>query len=69
MIKRLKHWLIERILPVWAREELRVEINRLKEENAALRHELALREEYINGLENGIRAQRRIVINTGEVKK
>ena len=69
MIKRLKHWLIERILPVWAREELLVEINRLKEENASLRHELALREEYINGLENGIRAQRRIVINTGEVKK
>ena len=69
MIKRLKHWLIERILPVWAREELLVEIDRLKEENASLRHELALREEYINGLENGIRAQRRIVINTGEVKK
>lgn len=69
MIKRIKHWLIDRILPVWAREELLDEINHLEEENAALRHELALRDEYINGLENGIRAQRRIVINTGEVKK
>lgn len=69
MIKRIKHWLIERILPVWARSELLAEINSLKEKNAALQHELALRDEYINGLENGIRAQRRIVINTGEVKK
>ena len=70
MIKRIKRWLIERILPVWAREELLTQIECLKKQNEALRHELALRNEYINGLECGIRAQRRIVINTvgGEKK-
>lgn len=64
MIKRFKRWLIERILPVWAREELLDQIARLEKENEELRHELALRNEYVNGLECGIRAQRRIVFNT-----
>ena len=64
MIKKIKRWLIERILPVWAREELLAQIECLKNQNEKLRHELALRNEYINGLECGIRAQRRIVINT-----
>lgn len=70
MIKRIKSWLIERILPVWAREELLSQIEMLEKQNEALRHELALRNEYINGLESGIRSQRRIVINTvgGEKK-
>lgn len=69
MIKKIKHWLIERILPVWARSELLAEIQRLNKENESFRHKIALQDEYINGLESGIRAQRRIVINTGEVKK
>lgn len=64
MIKKIKHWLIERILPVWARAELLADIERLQKRNEELQHELALRDEYIDGLENGIRAQRRIVINT-----
>ena len=64
MIKRIKRWLIERILPVWAREELLAQIGQLEKQNAELKHEVALRDEYISGLECGIRAQRRIVINT-----
>ena len=69
-VKKIKRWLIERILPVWARESLLAEIEDLKRQNTELRHELALRNEYISGLEAGIRAQRRIVINTvgGEKK-
>lgn len=69
-MKKIKRWLIERILPVWARESLLVEIEDLKRQNTELRHQLALRSEYISGLEAGIRAQRRIVINTvgGEKK-
>lgn len=69
MIRRIVRWLIERILPVWAREELLNQIEKLEKQNEALRHELALRNEYINGLERGIRAQRRIVIQTGEGNK
>ena len=69
MIKRLKRWLIERILPVWAREELMAEIERLKESNQQLTAECDRLNAYIDGLENGIRSQRRIVINNGEVKQ
>ena len=69
MIKRLKRWLIERILPVWAREELMAEIEKLKESNQQLAAERDRLNAYIEGLEAGIRAQRRIVINNGEMKK
>lgn len=69
MIKRLKRWLIERILPVWAREELMAEIEKLKESNRQLTAECDRLNAYIAGVEAGIRAQRRIVINNGEMKK
>lgn len=69
MIKKLKQWLVERILPVWARKELLTEIQRLNKENEALQRKIALQDEYISGLESGMRAQRRIVIYTGGEKK
>lgn len=69
MIKRIKHRLIERILPVWARAQLMDEIERLKESNQQLTAECDRLCAYIDGLENGIRSQRRIVINNGEVKQ
>jgi hypothetical protein len=66
---KIKRWLIERILPVWAREALMAEIERLKESNRQLAEERDRLNAYIEGLEAGIRAQRRIVINNGEMKK
>lgn len=69
MIKKIKHWLIERILPVWAREQLLAEIRRLEEKNRQLREENIQLGMYIDGLETGIKSQRRIIINTGEVKQ
>lgn len=64
-MKRLRKWLIEKFLPIYLREKL-------MEENAALRKRIVNLETenerlnaYIDGLENGIRAQRRIVINNG----
>lgn len=69
-MRKIKKWLIERILPVWARAELMAENERLRQEIADLRLELRLQNEYIDGLTAGIRAQRRIIINTtSEVKK
>lgn len=69
MMKRIKQWLIERFLPVWAKETVLAENKRLMLECEDLRQQLTRQAAYINGLEAGIRAQRRIVINTGEVKK
>lgn len=69
MIKKIKRWLIERILPVWAREQLLAEIRRLEEKNRQLRQENIQLGAYIDGLETGIKSQRRIIINAGEVKK
>lgn len=68
-MKKMKRWLIERILPVWAREQLMAENHRLTEQNLQLRQEVVRLEAYIEGLEDGTKALRRIVINTGEVKK
>ena len=69
MIRKFKHWLIERILPVWARAELMAENERLQKQIDELKLELQLKDEYIDGLLVGVRAQRRIIINASEVKK
>lgn len=58
-MKRLKRRLVERILPVWAREELLRQIRELEEENERLRQEILRKEEYIRGLKWGVRAWRR----------
>lgn len=68
-MKKLKHWLFERILPVWARSELMAENERLRKRIDSLELELRLKDEYIDGLLVGVRAQRRVIINASEVKK
>lgn len=69
MIKKLKNWIINRFLPVVAREMLVAENEQLKEELRQSYEEIDRLKSYINGLETGIKAQRRIIINTGEGKK
>ena len=68
-MKKLKKWLIDTFLPAWAKVELLEElrkkdklIHELEDENEQLRA-------YIDGLQWGVRSQRRIIVNTGEVKK
>lgn len=58
-MKRLKNWLICRVLPIWAREELLAQIKRLEGENARLQGELQRQRAYIAGLETGMRLSRR----------
>ena len=67
-MKKIKDWLINTFLPAWAKQSILAENAQLKAENDGLRAKLREREAYTDGLERGIRAQRRIVINN-EVKK
>ena len=66
LFHKFRVWLADRFLPTWAREELLGEIARLNDETERLRQRLRERDAYIDGLESGIRSQRRIVINTGK---
>lgn len=67
-MKRFKIWLLERFLPAWAKDSVYRENQALQEENSRLKAENTRLNAYIDGLEDGIRAQRRVVINN-EVKR
>ena len=69
MIRKIKKWFWDRFLPMWAKETLLTDNRILQREVENLRAEIEQKDAYIRGLENGIKAQRRIVINTSEVKK
>lgn len=68
-MKKLKNWLINRFLPMWAKESVFRENRDLRLEVDELRAELEKKNAYITGLQAGIKSQRRIVINTTEVQK
>ena len=68
MIRRFKSWLINIFLPAWAKDSIYRENEALRFEVSDLRAKLREREAFSEGLERGVRAQRRIVINN-EVKK
>lgn len=68
-MRRIKHWLYERVLSALLKDLLLTENKALREENERLETKLREKDAYIDGLMAGIRNQRRIVINTGEGKK
>lgn len=68
-MKKIKRWLTERFLPVYLKEELMKENEKLREENRELRARLKELNAYADGLEFGLRSQRRLVINSREGSK
>ena len=68
-MRKIKRWLIENVVPIWAKKDLLKEIARLEKINQEQEIHIKQLDAYIEGLEYGIRNQRRIVINNGEVKR
>ena len=67
-MKKIRSWLIDKFLPAWAKDSVLEENRRLQSEIVRLQATIAERDAYIDGLERGIRSQRRIIINTGGQK-
>lgn len=64
----MKKWLIDCFLPMWAKETVLSENRRLRRELRLLEQECEKMRAYINGLEFGVRAGKRITIHNGGVK-
>lgn len=69
MMKKIKEWFLGRFLPAWAKQTVFADNRKLQKENERLLIQLAEKDAYIEGLHAGLKNQRRIVINTGEVNK
>lgn len=61
----MKKWLIERFLPMWAKETVLSDNRRLKRELRSQQQENERMRAYIRGVETGIRAGKRITVQTG----
>lgn len=65
---KIKTWLIEKFLPAWAKETIYNDNAKLRMEIQILKQQIREQARYIDGLERGIRSQRRVVIHN-EVSK
>ena len=61
---KIKMWIIEKYLPSYAKESMTEELRSLNLEVDDLRRENERLRAYIAGLERGVRALKKIVINT-----
>lgn len=65
----MKKWLQNNFLPMWAKETLLAENRRLERENRVLQQKNKELEAYIQGIQNGLRAGKRIsIVNHGGQK-
>lgn len=61
----MKKWLIDRFLPMWAKETVLSDNRDLKRQVRLLQQENERMKAYIQGLEAGIRAGKKITIQSG----
>ena len=52
----MKNWLVNKFLPMWAKETVLRENRALRQENLALQQEVSRLEAYAQGLRTGLRA-------------
>ena len=64
-MKKIKEWLINRFLPLWAKETVLADNRILKREIARLEAENDRLRAYVDGMNAGMRSVRRITINAG----
>lgn len=64
-MRKLRMWLLERFLPAWAKDSVMRENRTLREKLEEQAQEIRELNAYIDGLETGMRAMRRIVIQSG----
>lgn len=61
----MKKWLIDRFLPMWAKETVLSENRQLKRKIRLLQQENEKLSAYIQGIQTGLRAGRKITIQSG----
>lgn len=62
----MKKWLQDKFLPMWAKETLLMDKRQLERENFVLRQKVHELETYIEGMQAGLRAGKRIsIVNHG----
>jgi len=61
----MKKWLLERFLPMWAKETVFRDNRALVKQNRQLQEKVKGLESYIDGLHTGMRAGRKIQIISG----
>lgn len=62
----MKNWLFNHFLPMWAKETLLQDKRRLERENAQLLQKIDRLEAYMQGMQTGLRAGKRIsIVNHG----
>ena len=66
-MRKLRTWLLERLLPAWAKDSVYRENMELLTWLERQEQEIQRLNAYIDGLETGLRAVRRVVIQTGGV--
>lgn len=64
-VRRFKTWLLERFLPAWAKDSVYRENKLLRDKLEQQKQEMRELHAYIDGLESGLRAVRRVVIQNG----
>lgn len=66
MWRRIKELLVEKYLPAWAKLEAAEERERMQKRIRELEEENRQLKSYITGMQDALRRQRKIVINTGD---